>query len=765
MASHYGEVLSGAGVSLTLPSGDTAYYTIVRNRAVLRVNYGAYVENTTVYNSATFSNGGTASATFLSGGTMTLLSGGTARSVDVLRNARLTVSSGAVATGLYVSSGNVNTTVRGGDYITWIDGTNEVGSFYLYHGVAFNFLLNSTGVLTILDGGTAQYTTIRNNGMLTVSNGGVATDINQNTGGKLNTTVRGGDNQTYVAGSNVSGTFLLANGVASGFILYENTAQHVSNGGIALNTLVSTSWAHQFVYSGGTASATTLYRLGSMTVYDGGVASDTVVSSGGSMMPIGGEVRGATIYGELLVTSGASGEEESGGIATLRDVTIASGGIMKVTQHANFGDELTVAGKAEVSATMTMLDGATMTMLDGASLVLDISARSGATTAILSDWTKVVAVGGATYSLSLTVGAVQACGAYKLIGNAETFDRTIPVKSGKTELGTLVRGGQFITGDSLYTLTGDGAENLVLSIAVNRMNYIDDLNGDRRADIMMSITQSGHPDYGATGAWLIQADQTAAWGDLSQRGDGWELFGTGFTTAGKATADIYIKSADNVVGAWITDATGKVTGWETVGEFDASTQVLGLGDFNGDGQTDLLLRNNNGAVGGYFTNGTGWQYFQSLGNEWTIAAIGDLNGDGISDMVLKHDAGFAGSWLTQADGTMKWANLDTLKEGFAIVGCGDLNGDGTDDVLLRNDGYYGAWIVKNGSVNSWMGLGDLGSVTVEQLADFDGDGIDDLRIRTAGGDLGAMLVKGEDNLDWKYYGSVGPEWSTSLATI
>ena len=134
-------------------------------------------------------------------------------------------------------------------------------------------------------------------------------------------------------------------------------------------------------------------------------------------------------------------------------------------------------------------------------------------------------------------------------------------------------------------------------------------------------------------------------------------------------------------------------------------------------------------------------------------------------MVLKHDAGFAGSWLTQADGTMKWANLDTLKEGFAIVGCGDLNGDGTDDVLLRNDGYYGAWIVKNGSVNSWMGLGDLGSVTVEQLADFDGDGIDDLRIRTAGGDLGAMLVKGEDNLDWKYYGSVGPEWSTSLATI
>ena len=88
-------------------------------------------------------------------------------------------------------------------------------------------------------------------------------------------------------------------------------------------------------------------------------------------------------------------------------------------------------------------------------------------------------------------------------------------------------------------------------------------------------------------------------------------------------------------------------------------------------------------------------------------------------MVLKHDAGFAGSWLTQSDRTMAWADLDTLPEGFAIVGAGD----------------------------------------------FDADGIDDLRIRTAAGDLGAQLVKGTDTLEWKYYGSVGQEWNTSLAAI
>ena len=294
-----------------------------------------------------------------------------------------------------------------------------------------------------------------------------------------------------------------------------------------------------------------------------------------------------------------------------------------------------------------------------------------------------------------------------------------------------------------------------------------DLNADGRADVIMSITEAGHGAEGATGAWLIQNDQTAEWGDLSTRNPGWEIFGTGRTAAGKQTDDVYVRSSDNVVGAWTTGNDGKVNGWETVGEFSAETQIVGLGDFNGNGQTDLLLRNTNGAVGCFFTGGgtAGWNYFQSLGDEWKLSAVGDLNGDGRDDVVLKHDAGFAGSWLTQADGTMTWADLDTLPDGFEIVGAGDFDGDGTDDVLLRNGNYYGAWLVNGGNAAGWMGLGDLGEVTVEQIADFNGDGKDDLRIRTAGGDLGAQLVMGEDNLVWKYYGSVGSEWSTSLAAL
>ena len=338
----------------------------------------------------------------------------------------------------------------------------------------------------------------------------------------------------------------------------------------------------------------------------------------------------------------------------------------------------------------------------------------------------------------------------------------------------------------LLTICGDGGITFsnarlysILTPTRLRFGTPGDLNGDFRADIVMSIAQEGHASFGTAGAWLIQGDQTAEMSSLNQMEAGWEIFGTGVATflgipfGGRfvLTEEVYLRSSDNEIGAWMTDNEGQKW-WKSIARFDGTTNILGLGDFDGNGQTDLLLRNDNGAVGCYLTGGglgnaspTGWNYFQSLGDEWTIAAVGDLNGDGISDLVLKHDTGLAGCWLTQRDSTVTWMEFDILPDEFRIVGCGDFDGDGTDDLLLKSGNYYGAWLIDKGHISGWMGLGDLGDVTVEQIADFDGDGKDDLRIRTAGGDLGVQLVKGADTLEWRYYGSVGEEWSTSLASL
>ena len=41
----------------------------------------------------------------------------------------------------------------------------------------------------------------------------------------------------------------------------------------------------------------------------------------------------------------------------------------------------------------------------------------------------------------------------------------------------------------------------------------------------------------------------------------------------------------------------------------------------------------------------------------------------------------------------------------------------------------------------------------------------DIELEDPEENLGAQLVMGADTLDWKYYGSVGSEWSTGLAAL
>ena len=64
-----------------------------------------------------------------------------------------------------------------------------------------------------------------------------------------------------------------------------------------------------------------------------------------------------------------------------------------------------------------------------------------------------------------------------------------------------------------------------------------------------------------------------------------------------------------------------------------------------------------------------------------------------------------------------------------------------------------------------MGLGNIGNgAVVEQIADFNSDGVDDLRLRVDKA-IGVQLVNGKDDLSWNYFGSVGSEWNTALAAM
>jgi hypothetical protein len=72
-----------------------------------------------------------------------------------------------------------------------------------------------------------------------------------------------------------------------------------------------------------------------------------------------------------------------------------------------------------------------------------------------------------------------------------------------------------------------------------------------------------------------------------------------------------------------------------VGTEPASWSVIGTGDFNGDGTSDILLRDTNGDVGIWFMQNGAFASAAGVGNApvaYSVQDTGDFNGDGKSDL-------------------------------------------------------------------------------------------------------------------------------------
>ncbi len=129
--------------------------------------------------------------------------------------------------------------------------------------------------------------------------------------------------------------------------------------------------------------------------------------------------------------------------------------------------------------------------------------------------------------------------------------------------------------------------------------------------------------------------------------------------------------------------------------------VAGVGDFNGDTRSDVLLRNDDGTITewlGQANGGFAWNSNASYGlnNTWHVAGVGDFNGDTRTDLLLRNDDGTITEWLGQANGGFVWNSNASygLNNTWHVAGVGDFNGDSRDDILLRND---------DGTITEWLG--------------------------------------------------------------
>jgi hypothetical protein len=231
--------------------------------------------------------------------------------------------------------------------------------------------------------------------------------------------------------------------------------------------------------------------------------------------------------------------------------------------------------------------------------------------------------------------------------------------------------------------------------------------------------------------------------------------------SGDGKSDILGRKADGTL--WLYRGNG-ASGWDgapvQVGlGWDQFDVILAPGDFNSDGRSDILARRaSDGTLWLYRGNAaSGWMGEKvKVGEGWggftSLFTPGDFNSDGNPDVLARQPDG--GLLLYRGDGGTSWINPNQagLQIGWGwnmfdrIVGPGDFNGDNKVDVMARKpDGTF--WLYPGNGALSWLPEHQVDSgwnvfQTILGPGDFSGDG-----------QFPDLLASKPDGTLWQYKGN------------
>lgn len=307
--------------------------------------------------------------------------------------------------------------------------------------------------------------------------------------------------------------------------------------------------------------------------------------------------------------------------------------------------------------------------------------------------------------------------------------------------------------------------------AGNTLKANGDFNGDGRADIVVVQTDGNN--------WVGLGNSNGTFNKVEHIGsvDGRRhsrdntLFASGdFNGDGKSDIVALQTNGDQWVG--ISNGNGTFNRLESAGTIDGrlhwkSNSQLGVGDFNGDGRSDLIVVQSDGNnwVGLANSNGT-FNRVEGIGsmdgrrytNGQTFFTTGDFNGDGLSDLLMIQRDGNHCVGLSLGNGTFSRLEYTGTVEGRShsngnsMFTPGDFNGDGlTDFMVLQTDGnHYMGICLGNGTftkVEYVPGLEyrrynrDRAFLT---SGDFNGDGLGDISVIQENGDHWMGYSKGNN---------------------
>ena len=285
-----------------------------------------------------------------------------------------------------------------------------------------------------------------------------------------------------------------------------------------------------------------------------------------------------------------------------------------------------------------------------------------------------------------------------------------------------------------------------------RIEAVGDFNVDGAADLLWEYDNMANAADPLNGVSYITLQNGPAAisgsGVVEQLSTNWQVAGVGDFT-GSGVSDILYRyenasnASDPLNGeTYIDMMNGAQINWTTSGftsaqETNLNWSVVGVADFTGSGEADVLWRYDdaansadplNGALYEWGMNGTtvasaGLISAQPGSADWTVVGTGDFNGDGTADILLRYEDSTHSAdplnGLTYVDfmnGTTVVGGAPTswrIDNSWQVAGIGDYNGDGKADILWRQAStgatYFwemnGASVVSGALTSQQTGLG------------------------------------------------------------
>ncbi|HMK91355.1 MAG TPA: VCBS repeat-containing protein [Methylocystis sp.] len=239
-----------------------------------------------------------------------------------------------------------------------------------------------------------------------------------------------------------------------------------------------------------------------------------------------------------------------------------------------------------------------------------------------------------------------------------------------------------------------------------------DFNGDGKADILWRDSS------GNLTIWFMDGPTALSTAAIGSTTTDWSVVGAGDFN-GDGNGDILFRDSNGDVQIWEMNG-GSVVNTCTVGTMPTNWSIVGVGDFDGDGKSDILWRaansprvrrgsgvssvNDSGEVMIWFMNGCQIQSAPLIGEisaNWSIVGTGDFNGDGYSDILMLNTSGDVQIWEMQGATINKTLSVGSVSSDWSVAETGDYWGAGASGVLWRDSsGDLWVWQLANGPLSN-----------------------------------------------------------------